>query len=605
MKPLSFSRRLLLLFIMCSILPLFLLTFVFSEISRQIVSRNASRHAEEVSRALMLRFEKTLTSAAVLAEELSRSRKVRDWCGGSEDAALIPDLFQSIAQKNRDDIFQVYIVSDRQPERAISRQQVPEEYRDSIYGDWGVFHKARESRDTTFFAQPHPGSASNAAIAVCAPVPDSGSADSPSHGFVIIDILRQGLEKQLGSIDGMEAFREFFIHDESGCIAFSLQSPSNESLFVQDMENMEGGGRTLLTLPAGTASFSADARLSSSEDERYVRDLRRLAALTAIIAGLLSVVISALVSHSVAQPVQSLSNAMQQAADGNLSVHCSEPAGAFRDFDMLCLIRRFNSMVRQIARLTDERVEKEHRLRVAEIKNLQAQISPHFLYNTLNSIKSMAKFAGSPEIVRMVTNLGKLLRESIRPSDGPSTNDYSDYYSIEQSLALVRNYFEIESMRWEGKFAFIEDIDAELLPYPIPRFVLQPVVENALVHGLEGKSGKGSLCIRGRFEDTAEGSRDIVLTVQDDGDGMDEHTLRSIQNRLATLKTGDAENKNAAEGRDTELRSNGIALVNTCARLRLLYGSGYGLSIQSEKGKGTEVTIRIREEVRDDKSAGR
>ncbi len=601
MKPLSFSRRLLLLFIMCSILPLFLLAFVFSEISRQIVSRNASRHAEEVSRVLMLRFEKTLSSAADLAEELSQSRKVRDWCGGSEDAALIPDLFQSIAGKDRDDIFQVYIVSDRQPEHSISRRQVPEEYRDNIYGDWGVFHKARTSRETTFFAQPHPGSASNAAIAVCTPVPDSSSPDGSAHGFVIVDILRQGLEKQLGSIDGMEAFREFFIHDESGCIAFSLQSPSNESLFMQDMAS-EGG--PLLTLPAKTAPFSADARLSSSEDERYVRDLRRLAALTAVIAGFLSVGISALVSHSVAQPVQSLSDAMQQAADGNLSVHCSEPSGAFRDFDMLCLIRRFNSMVRQIARLTDERVEKEHRLRVAEIKNLQAQISPHFLYNTLNSIKSMAKFAGSPQIVRMVTNLGKLLRESIRPGDA-GTDEYSDYYSIEQSLALVRNYFEIESMRWEGKFAFTEDIDAALLPYPIPRFVLQPVVENALVHGLEGKSGKGSLCIRGRFEDTAEGSRDIVLTVQDDGDGMDEAVLRSLRAKLADPKAGSTEARDTAEGRDRELGSNGIALVNTCARLRLLYGSGYGLSIQSEKGKGTEVTIRIREEVRDDKSTGR
>ncbi|MBQ3687699.1 MAG: sensor histidine kinase [Treponema sp.] len=601
MKPLSFSRRLLLLFIMCSTLPLFLLSFVFSEISRQIVSRNASRHAEEVSRAILLRFEKTLSSSAELAEELSQSRKVRDWCGGSEDAALIPDLFQSIAGKNRDDIFQVYIVSDRQPEHTISRRQVPEEYRDSLYGDWGVFHKARASRETSFFAQPHPGSASNAAIAVCTPVPDSSSPDGSAHGFVIVDILRQGLEKQLGSIDGMEAFREFFIHDESGCIAFSLQSPSNESLFVQDMA---GEGCPLLTLPAKTAPFSADARLSSSEDERYVRDLRRLAALTAVIAGFFSVGISALVSHSVAQPVQSLSDAMQQAAGGNLSVHCREPSGAFRDFDMLCLIRRFNSMVHQIARLTDERVEKEHRLRVAEIKNLQAQISPHFLYNTLNSIKSMAKFAGSPQIVRMVTNLGKLLRESIRPG-GAGTDDYSDYYSIEQSLALVRNYFEIESMRWEGKFAFTEDIDATLLPYPIPRFVLQPVVENALVHGLEGKSGKGSLCIRGRFEDTAEGSRDIVLTVQDDGDGMDEAALRSLRAKLAAPKAGSTEARDTAEVRDRELGSNGIALVNTCARLRLLYGSGYGLSIQSQKGKGTEVTIRIREEVRNDKSTGR
>ena len=312
-----------------------------------------------------------------------------------------------------------------------------------------------------------------------------------------------------------------------------------------------------------------------------------MAGLAGIIAGILSIVVAALVSRSVAQPVQSLTKAMQKVESGELSVSCEEPSSTFCDFDLILLIRQFNHMVSRIATLTDERVERERLLRVAEIKNLQAQISPHFLYNTLNSIKSMAKFAHSPEIVRMVTNLGKLLRESIISENG----FYTDYYSIERSLELVQNYFDIEAMRWENKFEFAEEIQPELLSYPIPRLVLQPVVENALVHGLEEKTGKGKLLIKGYFEEKSDGKRDIVLIVQDDGDGMKEEKLISLRNKLNTNQIDNLQ----SETSDFELGSNGIALSNTHTRLKLLYGEGYGLSIDSELGKGTTVTIRLKE----------
>ena len=210
----------------------------------------------------------------------------------------------------------------------------------------------------------------------------------------------------------------------------------------------------------------------------------------------------------------------------------------------------------------------------------------------------MAKFAHSPEIVKMVTSLGKLLRESIVSDKG----FYNDYYSIEKSLELVQNYFDIESMRWENKFEFVEEIDPELLSYPIPRLVLQPVVENALVHGLEEKSGKGRLTITGRFEEKPGAKRDIVFVVSDDGQGMKEEKLLSLREKLNSASTviegQETDNSETSiKPGDPDLGSNGIALVNTHTRLKLLYGEGYGLSIDSQPGKGTTVTIRLREEV--------
>ena len=198
----------------------------------------------------------------------------------------------------------------------------------------------------------------------------------------------------------------------------------------------------------------------------------------------------------------------------------------------------------------------------------------------------MAKFAHSPEIVKMVTNLGKLLRESIISDNGL----YTDYYSIEKSLELVQNYFDIESMRWENKFDFVEEIDPELLSYPIPRLVLQPVVENALVHGLEEKTGRGKLVIKGFFDEKENGDRDIVFVIQDDGDGIKENKLNCLRNKL----NSDSD-ENIQTEEEQKLGCNGIALVNTNKRLKLLYGEGYGLSIDSKPGEGTTVTIRLKE----------
>ena len=572
----SFSKRLLVLFVLCSTLPLFLLSFVFTKISSYVVARNAMRRATEASANVLHAIEKTTDKALTLAEELASDRNLIYWCNGNDEASTVSDLFQNIAKNTKDELFQVYVVSNLQETRAISRQTVPPEYKNGLYNDWGILHKAKNQKEPVYFAQPHPKSSPDAVIALCFPISNSG--------FIIIDILREGLIKECNKIDGITSLKEFLIYDESGCIAFSVQNAYNESTFIEDLENPE---ESIFVSPVAGTPFFAQSMILKTNQKPYTFGLQNWVAITAVIASILSVIVAVLVSRSVAQPVQSLSTAMKKVESGELSVRCEEPSNTFKDYDLILLIRQFNSMVSRIATLTDERVERERLLRVAEIKNLQAQISPHFLYNTLNSIKSMAKFAHSPEIVKMVTNLGKLLRESI-VSD---TGFYNDYYSIEKSLELVRNYYEIEAMRWENKFEFIEEIDPELLSYPIPRLVLQPVVENALVHGLEEKRGKGKLIIKGFFEEKTDGSRDIVFIVQDDGDGIKEDKLISLRNKLNSNAT-EIISKDSGE---QELGSNGIALVNTHTRLKLLYGEGYGLSIDSEPSKGTTVTIRLRE----------
>ena len=146
----SFSKRLLLLFILCSTLPLFLLSFVFSEISSYVVARNALRSARNISQNVLTEIEKTTEWAERFANELSKNDKVIEWCQGKDDAAIVSDLFQNIAKNTDDDIFQVYIVSSMQEARTISRQTVPQEYKSDIYSDWGILHKTVTEEEPLF-----------------------------------------------------------------------------------------------------------------------------------------------------------------------------------------------------------------------------------------------------------------------------------------------------------------------------------------------------------------------------------------------------------------------------------------------------------------------
>ncbi|MCR5763862.1 MAG: sensor histidine kinase [Treponema sp.] len=578
---------------MSSIVPLFLLSFVFMEISQWMLQRNSARQANDVINSVAKTASETVGGAFSLAEELASSPFVIDWCAGLhsegekgflENNVLISNLFQDIAQRNKDNFYQVYIVS-YETERTISREIVPAEYNLSAYSDWGVFHRIKEKGSGTLFVQPH-HLIGKCIAAVCVPVVN---VDGINTGCIIVDILRSGFASKLSKLTGINIFSQFYMFDSSGCIAYSGYSAEAEGSFIQDVQRPLN--KSKLQPVCQTVSFSfldsslcVCGLLPADENLWFVQGLRHLTLKTALLTALFAVLISAVISRSVAQPVKTLASAMQRAEAGELDVQCPEPDQPFADRDMTFLIKRFNKMVKRISQLTDDRVEQQRLLRVSEVKSLQAQISPHFLYNTLNSIKSMAKFAGASKIAKMVTNLGKLLRDSFA-SEG-------DFCSIEHSLEIVRNYFDIESMRWENKFLFVEEIDQELLPYPIPRLIIQPVVENALVHGLEEKNEGGTLFVRGFFKKREDGNRDIIIEVQDDGIGMDEKTLLEIKENLRTIT------------RSKRLGSNGIALVNTHSRLRLLYGEPYGLSISSKEGEGTTVIICIPEDLRHDASSG-
>lgn len=215
--------------------------------------------------------------------------------------------------------------------------------------------------------------------------------------------------------------------------------------------------------------------------------------------------------------------------------------------------------------------------RQAQFMVLQNQINPHFLYNTLDGIRSEALIAGLTNVASMAEALSVFFRYTI--------SGIENLVTLQMELDNTQNYFFIQQYRFGSRLQMQIEIDEEdketVLKYRIPKLTLQPIVENAIIHGLESKVGNGNV----KIKVTTTSSR-LLITVSDDGQGMDTDALEKIQNRLTFFSPDYVKNTNST-------KRGGIALENVNNRIKLLFGEEYGLSISSIKNLGTDVNISL------------
>ena len=227
------------------------------------------------------------------------------------------------------------------------------------------------------------------------------------------------------------------------------------------------------------------------------------------------------------------------------------------------LTTSFNVMTHRIEELMEQNVHEQEQKRKSELKALQSQINPHFLYNTLDSIIWMAEGKKNEDVVLMTASLARLLRQSISNED--------ETVSIGQEIQYAKSYLTIQKMRYKDKLEFEIQVDPSINSVHIVKLVLQPLIENAIYHGLKYKESKGMILVKGYPK-----GQNAVLEITDDGVGMEQETLEHI-----------------FEKHKVNYHSNGVGVYNVQQRLSLYYGKDYGLSYQSEKGSGTTVTIVI------------
>lgn len=252
----------------------------------------------------------------------------------------------------------------------------------------------------------------------------------------------------------------------------------------------------------------------------------------------------------------------QRCLEGELQLGgCSEITEIGKEFTgMLSDIAQLNKQIFDTATaLYEVKVQKQQ----AELSYLHSQIDPHFLYNTLEVFRKEALEKDAPELAQMAVDMGNIFRYSAK---GESI------VALQDEISIIKSYIRIQKTRFQGKIEVFYFLPNETLEIPVMKMLLQPIVENAIFHGLEPKDGKGNLFLGARIEKSR-----LLITVKDDGVGIDPATLLMLEDAL--------ENGTIAGGH--------IGIINTQTRIRLQYGKDYGIRIESREGDGTTVTISL------------
>lgn len=259
--------------------------------------------------------------------------------------------------------------------------------------------------------------------------------------------------------------------------------------------------------------------------------------------------------------ISSTVNGMRRVEQG---VFTRIPAGRSQSDESDMLVHGFNKMSSQIEELLQRVKVEQERKKEAELQALVAQINPHFIYNSLESINSMAVMAGNKDISKMVVSLGRLLRISI--------SENQELIPLSTEFEHVRHYLNIQKFRFEDGFEFDIDLPPHLEPVLTQKLIVQPLVENALYHAIEPMKQTGFIQIR-----AIEAAQEVLIEVIDNGPGFDEQVLLNLWERPVGKKYKDS----------------GVGLRNVHERIRIRFGSPYGMMICSSPGEGSIVRIRV------------
>jgi len=402
--------------------------------------------------------------------------------------------------------------------------------------------------------------------------------DYSQVSFILrLDIPVESIESILESANHTSDSITFLMDASGNLIASSAPHEASPSWSADDLLPLSGipdgevsplllNGTKMMALqtPVTNTAWSMVTLIPYSSFNMAVSSLVRTILTVSVFILLLAWFLSKPIAYTITKRINLLCSYMQKARNGSLT----EISGTVYRDEVGTLYETYNFMISKIRTLMEENRLMEHDLRIAEYEALQSQINPHFLYNTLDMISWLSYQNKSKEISSVVYSLAKFYKLSL--------NKGKSIISLNDELSHVKYYMEIQNLRFFGSVNFHIDVEPELLPFSIPKITLQPIVENALFHGiLKKESRQGDIFLTG----TLAGNR-IVLQIKDNGVGIPPGLLASL------LRPDSADKSpNTSESH--------YGLNNVDKRIKIQYGPEYGLSLESTPGSFTAVHILL------------
>ena len=415
--------------------------------------------------------------------------------------------------------------------------------------DWGVLHMAREEETVYCAAQ------------------EAGQIDAVRRlpggaGYVLVRLDGEGLRALLsGAHDPSSGV---MLLSPQWRLIFDTQTTGSQERLAVLRERLLAGE----ALSDGDASIICSAALEPvsgftlllSQPRAFTRDMTRMALLIGAAIGALSlmlcVIAARMLSRSLSRPVQEMTQAMARVQRGELSARVTPRT----DDELGLLAQGFNRMAEQVEENLRRTVERQKELNETRIRMMQAQLNPHFLYNTLDSMKWMGITHGVPQVATLAQDLASILRTSISGEE---------FVTLGCELELLERYIDIQLIRFEDRFACEIEVDDALMNLLVPKMVLQPIVENAVIHGVRDMDD-GYIKVYARLQED-----ELHLFVQDNGRGMDSEQSGALSFGVSS-RPGEH-----------------LGLYNVDSILRLHFGDAYGLSIRSKPGEGCLVMVRL------------
>lgn len=582
-KNTSIKNKLLLLFYIQIVIPLFFIGITSYQKSAEIIEQKSINYSLDILKMIELRFKDLSTSMQGLTLELLYDNRVYDALSskGYEDNITIYNRTNEIrsilrqATLSRNEIQSICLVTKNR--RFYSFDSDNGKIRiEFILPYDSIVEAARKGRGKpVWFLEKQEGQVRE--IYVTRMVYDRDSYNE--IGLIAINIKKEYLESVYTDLS-RESLNNISILSENNEEIIKQQENSGilKNFYRQQLQGRRGfykdnkQGMLVSYVLLEDPSWKIVYHIPLKELYREMDTLKRWVLLIIVYGLIILSVLSVLTSVDIITPINKLVEGMKKVEKGNKH----EDIELDRSDELGYLSESFNRMSKKIDYLVNRIYKEEIALKEAEIKALQAQINPHFLFNTLENINWMAQLNGVPEISETVSALAKLIDGSIGRGDRT--------ISLREELEYIDNYMTVLKNRYEDRLEVIKILDEGLMDKKIPRLLIQPLVENAVKHGIGKSRRKGVI----RLEAFREEGH-IVFEVEDNGMGMTAEELEALNKRLQ-------EDELILEGNGTAPARKSIGLENVNRRIKLLYGSSYGVKIESSYDEYTKVTVRIPDE---------
>lgn len=573
--PLSIRGIILVTFTVVSISSVLLTSFVlyqqFEKHSRQLITDSTERLTEQAA----MRLENHLTTMREISDALYYDA-IKDTDFGKSN---VNDQMNTLYEANSTNLVSFALYTKNGQLMSAAPTLVQKDGLDVTQEDW--FQNALENEENLHFSVPHVQNLFDSqtnryywviSLSRAVVITTNGV---PQEGVLLVDMNYSSIEQMFNEVNDKTNGQYLYLTDSEGEIIYHPhQMQINAGLYTENniqeasyddgvhKEIYQGSTRTSINDTISYAGWKMVSIIPSTTFSLGMNSYRYFLLMVIIVVILAIILINRLVAQRISSPLTGLDEAIQTAEEGKPLIPVNYEGGS-REVQLLG--RTLEGYRERNAQLMHDIVVEQEEKRKSELDALQAQINPHFLYNTLDSIVWMIESERKKDAVFMVTQLASLFRISLSRGD--------TIIPIEDELKHAKNYMNIQTARFKDSFIVTFHVASEIQRYCTVKLIIQPILENAVYYGVNNMDEDGMIVVSGWKEND-----DIYITVEDNGFGMPQEVVDQLL---------DSRNKHAPH------HGSGVGLINVHERIQLRFGADYGLSITSEADHGTKVTIHL------------